>query len=168
MVRIKVCLNGPYLVETDDVELVDGTASRTRSAGVGRALPVRRIREQTFCDGTHSKIGFHAAEAGRTPSSWIGSGAPCVTGASGRSFSRFRAWRPRDRSIRAVAGGDSLPSYSSSRSPLTACTCMARSRGGSVPGFSRRRRRRLVPGSGGESRRLPAGRRAQTVRARFG
>ena len=66
MVRIKVRLNGPYLVETDDVELVDWNG---HTYEIGRR-PVALCRcggsaNKPFCDGTHSKIGFHAAEAGR-------------------------------------------------------------------------------------------------------
>ena len=66
MVRIKVRLNGPYLVETDDVALVDWEG---RQYEIGRR-PVALCRcggsaNKPFCDGTHSKIGFQAAEAGR-------------------------------------------------------------------------------------------------------
>ena len=66
MVRIKVRLNGPYLVETDDVEVVDWNGHQYE---IGRR-PVALCRcggsaNKPFCDGTHSKIGFHAAEAGR-------------------------------------------------------------------------------------------------------
>ena len=66
MVRIKVRLNGPYLVETDDVTVVDWEG---RQYEIGRR-PVALCRcggsaNKPFCDGTHSKIGFQAAEAGR-------------------------------------------------------------------------------------------------------
>ena len=47
MVRIKVRQNGPYLVETDDVTLVDWNGSEYEIAQApGRAVPVRRIDEQ--------------------------------------------------------------------------------------------------------------------------
>ena len=64
MVRIKVRLNGPYLIETDDVTLVDWEG---RQYEIGRR-PVALCRcggsaNKPFCDGTHSKIGFQAAEA---------------------------------------------------------------------------------------------------------
>ena len=62
--KITVRPNGPYLVQ-GDVELHDPT---------GKAVPVQpgatialcRCGGSTtkpFCDGTHSKIGFRAAEA---------------------------------------------------------------------------------------------------------
>jgi len=64
MVTIKVRQNGPYLVEGDDVTLVDWN---------GNAYPVARrpfalcrcgaSPNKPFCDGTHSRIGFAAAEA---------------------------------------------------------------------------------------------------------
>jgi CDGSH-type Zn-finger protein len=66
VVRIKIRQNGPYLIETDDVTLVDWNG---RPYEIGRR-PVALCRcggsaNKPFCDGTHSKIGFHAAEAGR-------------------------------------------------------------------------------------------------------
>ncbi len=64
MVTIKVRQNGPYLVEGDDVTLVDWN---------GNAYPVARrpfalcrcgaSPTKPFWDGTHSRIGFAAAEA---------------------------------------------------------------------------------------------------------
>ena len=64
MVRIKVRQNGPYLVETDDITLVDWNGSEYAIA----RKPVALCRcggstNKPFCDGTHSKIGFQAAEA---------------------------------------------------------------------------------------------------------
>ena len=58
--------NGPYLVETDDVTVVDWNGNAYQ---IGRR-PVALCRcggstNKPFCDGTHSKIGFQAAEAGR-------------------------------------------------------------------------------------------------------
>ena len=63
MATIKVRQNGPYLVE-GDVTLVDWN---------GAAYPVARrpmalcrcgaSTSKPFCDGTHSKVGFQAAEA---------------------------------------------------------------------------------------------------------
>ena len=66
MVRIKVRLNGPYLVETDDVTVVDWNGDAYEVA----RRPVALCRcggsaNKPFCDGTHSKIGFQAAEEGK-------------------------------------------------------------------------------------------------------
>ena len=65
MTTITVRQNGPYLVEGDDVKLVDWNGNKY--------LPVNRVRfalcrcggstNKPFCDGTHSRIGFRAAEA---------------------------------------------------------------------------------------------------------
>jgi CDGSH-type Zn-finger protein len=62
--NIKVRLNGPYLVEGDDVTLVDWN-------GNPYTIPKRPFvlcrcggsSNKPFCDGTHSKIGFAAAQA---------------------------------------------------------------------------------------------------------
>jgi CDGSH-type Zn-finger protein len=66
VVRIKVRLNGPYLIETDEVTVVDWNGHPYE---IGRR-PVALCRcggsaNKPFCDGTHSKIGFQAAETGR-------------------------------------------------------------------------------------------------------
>ncbi len=64
MATIKVRQNGSLLVEGDDVTLVDWNGNEY-------ALPKRPFSlcrcgastRKPFCDGTHSKIGFAAAEA---------------------------------------------------------------------------------------------------------
>lgn len=64
MVKITVRQNGPYLIEGDEVTVVDGN-------GKPYSLPRRPFAlcrcgastTKPFCDGTHSKIGFQAAEA---------------------------------------------------------------------------------------------------------
>lgn len=64
MATIKVRQNGSLLVEGDDVTLVDWNGNEY-------ALPKRPFSlcrcgastRKPFCDGTHSRIGFAAAEA---------------------------------------------------------------------------------------------------------
>ena len=65
---IRVRRNGPYVVEGDDVTIIDWD---------GRQYPVARMpvalcrcggsTNKPFCDGTHSKIAFAAAEAAVGP-----------------------------------------------------------------------------------------------------
>jgi 3-phenylpropionate/trans-cinnamate dioxygenase ferredoxin subunit len=63
-VVIHVRQNGPYRIEGEDVAVVDwnGTPYTVTK------LPIALCRcggstNKPFCDGTHSKIGFQAAEA---------------------------------------------------------------------------------------------------------
>ena len=64
MAKITVRKNGNLLVEGDDVSLVDWD-------GKEYALPKRPFSlcrcgastRKPFCDGTHSRVGFEAAEA---------------------------------------------------------------------------------------------------------
>jgi len=64
MATIKVRQNGSLLVEGDDVTLVDWN-------GQAYTLPKRPFSlcrcgastNKPFCDGSHSKVGFAAAEA---------------------------------------------------------------------------------------------------------
>ncbi len=68
MATIRVRRNGPYLVEGDEITVVDWE---------GREYPVVRrpfalcrcggSTTKPFCDGTHSKIGFSGAEAAVGP-----------------------------------------------------------------------------------------------------
>ncbi len=64
MITIKVLQNGPYLVDGDAATLVDWN---------GAPYPIRKrpfalcrcgaSTTKPFCDGTHSRMGFKAAEA---------------------------------------------------------------------------------------------------------
>jgi CDGSH-type Zn-finger protein len=64
-IKITARPNGPLLVEGDDVELYDPTGARVDLTGRPRFALCRCGAAVTkpFCDGTHSKIGFQAAEA---------------------------------------------------------------------------------------------------------
>jgi CDGSH-type Zn-finger protein len=64
MATITVRLNGSYKVEGDDVKVVDWNGNEYQI--VKRPFSLCRCGGSTnkpFCDGTHSKIGFQAAEA---------------------------------------------------------------------------------------------------------
>jgi CDGSH-type Zn-finger protein len=62
-VKITARPNGPYLVE-GDVELYDPTGNKVATTGPRIALcRCGGSVSKPFCDGTHSKIGFQAAEA---------------------------------------------------------------------------------------------------------
>jgi len=63
-IKITARPNGPYLVE-GDIELYDPAGNRVETAGKPKVALCRCGGSTTkpFCDGTHSKIGFQAAEA---------------------------------------------------------------------------------------------------------
>jgi CDGSH-type Zn-finger protein len=63
-VKITIRPNGPYLVE-GDCELIDVNGNKVDTTGKPRIALCRCGGSVTkpFCDGTHSKIGFQAAEA---------------------------------------------------------------------------------------------------------
>jgi CDGSH-type Zn-finger protein len=64
MTTITVRQNGSYRVEGDDVKLVDWNGAEYQIPK--RPFALCRCGASTskpFCDGTHSKIGFAAAEA---------------------------------------------------------------------------------------------------------
>ena len=68
MVTIRVRRNGPYRVEGDDVIVVDWNGNEY----IVNRLPIALCRcgastTKPICDGTHSKIGFQAAEAAVGP-----------------------------------------------------------------------------------------------------
>ena len=61
---IKVRLNGPYLVDGDDVSLVDWNGQPYEIAK--RPFVLCRCGgsgTKPFCDGSHRRIGFEASEA---------------------------------------------------------------------------------------------------------
>jgi 3-phenylpropionate/trans-cinnamate dioxygenase ferredoxin subunit len=64
MTTIRVRQNGPYRVDGDDVIVVDWNGNPYTIEK--RPIALCRCGGSTtkpFCDGTHSKIGFQAAEA---------------------------------------------------------------------------------------------------------
>jgi CDGSH-type Zn-finger protein len=63
-VQISIRPNGPYLVE-GDVELIDPNGNKVDTTGRPKIALCRcgASVQKPFCDGTHSKIGFQAAEA---------------------------------------------------------------------------------------------------------
>ena len=67
---IRLKKNGPYRIEGEDVKVVDWEGNEYK---VNR-LPIALCRcgastTKPFCDGTHSKVGFQAAEAAVGPES---------------------------------------------------------------------------------------------------
>ena len=65
---IRVRRNGPYRVEGDDIKVLDWDGNEYTFD----RLPIALCRcgastNKPFCDGTHSKIGFQAAEAAVGP-----------------------------------------------------------------------------------------------------
>ena len=64
MATIKVRQNGSYLVEGDDVTLIDWNGNPYVLAKRPFALcRCGHSGKKPFCDGTHRTIGFQAAEA---------------------------------------------------------------------------------------------------------
>ena len=63
-VKVTIRPNVPYLVE-GDVELVDVNGNPVDTTGKPRIALCRcgASVNKPFCDGTHSKVGFQAAEA---------------------------------------------------------------------------------------------------------
>jgi CDGSH-type Zn-finger protein len=64
MTTIRLRQNGPYVIEGDEVTVVDWTGAAYHVER--RPIALCRCGASTkkpFCDGTHSRIGFAAAEA---------------------------------------------------------------------------------------------------------
>jgi CDGSH-type Zn-finger protein len=64
VVTIRLRKNGPYVIESDDVRVIDWNGAEYRFD----RQPIALCRcggstNKPFCDGTHSRIGFSAAEA---------------------------------------------------------------------------------------------------------
>ncbi len=63
MATIRLRKNGPYLVEGDDVKVFDWDGKEYTVERWPMALcRCGGSTKKPFCDGTHSKIGFQAAE----------------------------------------------------------------------------------------------------------
>ena len=63
--KITIRPNGPYLVE-GDFELIDVNGAKVDTTARGPRIALCRCGgsvTKPFCDGTHSKVGFKAAEA---------------------------------------------------------------------------------------------------------
>lgn len=60
-VRIEVLKNGPYIVK-GEVELIDADGNRYPAEKRVALCRCGASTEKPFCDGTHSKVGFQAAE----------------------------------------------------------------------------------------------------------
>ena len=64
MANIKVRLNGPYLVEGDDVTVVDWNGNAYQIPKRPFALcRCGASKTKPFCDRTHTEVGFQAAQA---------------------------------------------------------------------------------------------------------
>jgi CDGSH-type Zn-finger protein len=68
LTTIRLRRNGPYVIDSDDVRVVDWNGAEYRI----ERQPVALCRcgastTKPFCDGTHSRTGFQAAEAAVGP-----------------------------------------------------------------------------------------------------
>jgi CDGSH-type Zn-finger protein len=63
MITIRLRQNGPYVIDGEDVRVVDWTGAEYHTAR--RPIALCRCGASTtkpFCDGTHSRVGFLAGE----------------------------------------------------------------------------------------------------------
>lgn len=68
MITVRLRKNGPYVIESEDVTVVDWDGKPYRIER--RPIALCRCGASTrkpFCDGTHSRIGFQAGEAAVGP-----------------------------------------------------------------------------------------------------
>ena len=64
MITVRLRRNGPYVIDSEDVRIIDWNGQEYRVER--RPVALCRCGASTtkpFCDGTHSRIGFQAAEA---------------------------------------------------------------------------------------------------------
>ena len=64
MITVRLRRNGPYVIDSEDVRVIDWNGQEYRVER--RPVALCRCGASTtkpFCDGTHSRIGFQAAEA---------------------------------------------------------------------------------------------------------
>ena len=68
MTTIRLRQNGPYVIDSDDVRVVDwnGVEYSTERRPVALCRCGASTRKP-FCDGTHSRIGFQAGETAAGP-----------------------------------------------------------------------------------------------------
>jgi len=67
-IAIRLRKNGPYIIDSADVRVIDWNGQEYRIAPDARNRPIALCRcgastTKPFCDGTHSRVGFAAAEA---------------------------------------------------------------------------------------------------------
>jgi CDGSH-type Zn-finger protein len=63
VITIRLRKNGPYVIDGDEVRVIDWNGSEYQSGR--KPIALCRCGASTtkpFCDGTHSKVGFAAAE----------------------------------------------------------------------------------------------------------
>jgi CDGSH-type Zn-finger protein len=63
VITVRLRKNGPYVIEGDEVQVIDWNGIEYQAAR--KPIALCRCGASTtkpFCDGTHSKIGFAAAE----------------------------------------------------------------------------------------------------------
>jgi len=60
-VTIETIMNGPYIVK-GEVEMIDADGNHFPAQNRMALCRCGASTEKPFCDGTHSKIGFQAAE----------------------------------------------------------------------------------------------------------